>query len=109
MKIYISGKITGTTDFLERFAQAQQILEEKGHEVINPALINSNMPKSTTWEEYMSLCYPMVDMCDGICMLQGWENSSGARIERLHAIKSGKKLMELIDLWNGEYYLIGEK
>ena len=109
MKIYISGKITGATDYMERFSQAQQTLEDMGHEVINPALVNSNLPTSTTWDEYMSLCYPMVDMCDGICMMNGWGDSRGARIERLHAIKGGKKLMELVELGNNEYYLMVEK
>lgn len=109
MKIYISGKITGTTDYMERFAKVQKILEDMGHEVINPALLEIIMPKSSTWEDYMSICYPMVDMCDGICMIQGWENSRGARIERLHAIKYGKKLTELVELGNDEYYLLGEK
>ena len=47
MKIYISGKITGTTDYMERFGNKQRELEQKGYEVVNPALINSFLPKST--------------------------------------------------------------
>lgn len=47
-RIYVSGAITGTDDFMERFAKAQKELEEKGYSVINPALINSNMPKDTS-------------------------------------------------------------
>ena len=54
MKIYLSGKITGTTDYMERFSAKQKDLKTKGYEVVNPALINSFLPKSTTWEEYMS-------------------------------------------------------
>lgn len=92
MKIYLSGKITGTTDYMERFAAKQKDLELKGYEVINPALINSYLPKSTTWKEYMRLCYPMIDMCDSIYFLEGWEGSKGALIEFEYANKKKKRI-----------------
>ncbi len=50
MKLYISGPITGTDDYMERFAAAQKELEEEGWTVINPALVNSNLPKDTEWK-----------------------------------------------------------
>lgn len=53
MKIYISGQITGTDDFMERFQKAENDLKEKGHIVYNPAHANSFMPDETTYEEYM--------------------------------------------------------
>lgn len=39
MKLYISGPITGTDDYMERFAAAQKELEEEGWSVVNPALV----------------------------------------------------------------------
>ena len=59
-------------------------------EIVNPALINSLLPKSTTWEEYMSLYYPMIDMCDAIYFLDGWEESAGAKIEFDYACRKNK-------------------
>ena len=41
MKVYISGPITGTTDYMERFSEAQKHIESLGYSVINPALVNS--------------------------------------------------------------------
>ena len=37
MKIYISGAISGTKDYMERFARAEKELTEKGWSVVNPA------------------------------------------------------------------------
>lgn len=88
-RIYISGQITGTDDFMERFAKAQKELEEQGYSVINPALINSNMPSDTTYEEYMRVSLLLLDMADAIYMLKGWENSPGACRE--HAIAMFRK------------------
>ena len=90
MKIYLSGKITGTTDYMERFSAKQMDLESKGYEVVNPASINSLLPKSTTWKEYMSMCYPMIDMCDAIYFMDGWEESAGAKIEFDYACRKNK-------------------
>ena len=92
MKIYLSGKITGTTDYMERFATKQKDVESKGYEVINPALIHSYLPKSATWEEYMSLCYPMINMCDAIYFMDGWEDSKGAKIEYEYATRVNKAI-----------------
>src|SRR5574344_3028292 len=75
---------------MERVSDKQKELERKGFEVINPALINSFLPKSTTWEQYMSLCYPLIDMCDAMYFLDGWEDSAGAKIELDYARRKNK-------------------
>ena len=66
MRVYLSGAITGTDDYMERFARAQMLLQNEGHSVINPALVNSNMPSDTTYEEYMNMSFTMLSMCDAI-------------------------------------------
>ena len=81
MRVYLSGAITGTDDYMERFARAQMLLQNEGYSVINPALVNSNMPSDTTYEEYMNMSFAMLSMCDAIYMLEGWQKSCGANRE----------------------------
>lgn len=92
MRIYISGKITGTDDYMQRFERAQKELEKEGHSVINPAEVNSKLPKDTTYEEYMKMSLTMLDMCKGIYMLEGWEDSKGANREYGYALAKGKAI-----------------
>lgn len=86
MKIYISGAITGTDDYMERFAKAEKELTEKGYSVVNPAKVNAQLPEDTSYEDYMKMCFCMLDMCDNICMLKGWEKSCGANREYGYAM-----------------------
>ena len=93
MKVYISGAITGTTDYMTRFNNAQKYLEGLGFEVVNPALINSNLPTSTTWRQYMEVSVVLLSMCDHIYMLRGYETSVGANVELEKAHRMGLKIL----------------
>lgn len=81
MKIYLSGAITGTNDYIQRFAKAELKLSEKGITVVNPASVNAMLPNGTSHEEYMKMSLCMLSMCDGIYMLKGWRKSTGANRE----------------------------
>lgn len=59
MRVYISGPITGTHDFMHRFAKAEAELKKQGFSVINPA---------------------------AVYMLKGWEKSCGANREYGYAL-----------------------
>lgn len=96
LKVYISGPITGTDDYMERFAKAEYDLRQKGYEVINPAAVNENLPASTTWEQYMEMSLCMLRMCNAIYMLKDWRKSAGAAIEHCEAKGKGYEIMEEI-------------
>lgn len=72
-KIYISGEITGTNDYMQRFEEAENALNNMfpGVSVINPAKVNAAMPTDTTYEQYMAISFTKLDMCDTIYMMQG--------------------------------------
>lgn len=84
-KVYISGAITGTQDYMKRFEEAEKLLKFKGYEVINPVKVNSNLPKNTSHEEYMKMSLCMLGMCDYIYFFKGWEKSDVGMAEYEYA------------------------
>lgn len=89
MKIYISGPITGTTGYQERFAEAEEKIYAAGNIPVNPERVNRQLPEQTTHEEYMQTSIAMLDMCDVILMLPGWQESKGCNIEFEYAYEHG--------------------
>lgn len=92
MKIYISGKITGTTDYMERFARAEKHLRNAGFIPVNPAKVNGQLPPETTHSEYMTTSLAMLEFCECIYMLDGWKTSPGANMEFGFALANNKKI-----------------
>ena len=88
-RIYISGKITGTDDYIERFEVVERKLIEQGYETCNPAQMLSLLPTSTTHAEYMHVSYALLDICDGIYLMDGWKDSKGATMEYDYALEKG--------------------
>ena len=93
MRVYISGAITGTDDYMERFAKAENELTEKGYSVVNPAKVNAQLPEDTSYEEYMKMCFCMIDMCDSIYLLKGFGKSCGANREYGYAMAKDMIIM----------------
>ena len=91
MRIYISGPITNVLDYKEKFARAEQDLKAKypDAEIINPTVLDK-LP--LTYDEYMELDLRLLGMCEGIYMLEGWEDSKGANREYGFALAKGKAI-----------------
>lgn len=94
MNIYIAGKITGTTDYNERFAAVEAELKAQGHKVLNPTAISHFGIEHSA---YMVICRAMIDVSDVIYFLPDWEDSQGARLERAYA-ESLK-----MEIWEGGF------
>lgn len=94
-KIYISGKITGDSGYIEKFKTAEKEVRQqyKGCEIINPAIILQAMPKSTSHEEYMRISLCLLEMCDSIYMLPDWKESKGAYMEYNRALDMGYEIL----------------
>ena len=91
MKIYISGPITNTPDYISNFSAAEHNLksEYQNAEIINPTVLDK-LPLE--YDEYMKLDLMLLDMCDAIYMMNGWEKSKGACIEFGYALAKGKSI-----------------
>ena len=93
MRVYISGPITKDKNFYNKFIEAEKQLKEAGCEVVNPARIGAMLPKSFTHGEFMDIDYVLIQKCDAIYMLKGWNTSSGAKNELNYAREHGLKTL----------------
>lgn len=92
-KIYISGPITGTDDYLDRFADAEKALKEIGYiNIVNPAEEGTKLPEDSSHEDYMRLSFDLLKDCDAIYLLKGWKKSPGANQEYGYAIAKGMEI-----------------
>lgn len=86
MKIYISGPVSGVQGFM----MAEARLRLLGHNPLNISRLNFD--KNWTNEEILKVNIAALSVCDGIYLLDGWEDSKGATAEYDYAVKNGKKI-----------------
>lgn len=92
--IYIAGPMTGRPDWnYPAFFEAEYQLRELGKNPLNPAhhdgltveeaIRSAGTPDrpSHSWSYYMRRDLPHVAQADALCLLPGWQESRGARLE----------------------------
>lgn len=91
-KIYISGPITGVDPEVCRahFERAENELRAQGYTPINP--LKNGLPHTAPWEEHMRRDLALMDGCEAVYMLEGWEHSRGCKIEFNMAITARKPI-----------------
>lgn len=93
MKVYIAGKTTGDPEYRRKFACAARQVEEFGHIALNPA----ELPEGMTPEEYMRICFAMLDVADELWYLADAAKSAGARLEMQYCRYIKKRTRKLSD------------
>lgn len=93
MKIYIAGKISGLNreDVIKKFEAAQKSLVAKGHQVFIPSVLPAY--EEVSHEDYLHICYAIIDVCDAVYMLSDWQQSEGAILEFDYAQQKQKKII----------------
>ena len=81
MIIYISGPISNSKGCETYFGGAEKYLRERGDDPINPCKIKAPKKSNDEWNYYMREAVKLLATAEKIYMLDGWEDSKGARIE----------------------------
>lgn len=93
MKIYIAGKISGLDrkEMQVKFATASVNLKRQKHETFVPCVL-PDYP-DVPHEDYLHICYAMIDICEAVYMLSDWQQSIGARKELQYAADHQKEIL----------------
>lgn len=95
--LFLSGKITGDDNYIEKFAEAEKKLTALYYIVLNPA---KAIPNEMSWESSMDICMAMIKKSDVVCFLTDWKDSKGAKLEHDIAEILKKEI---------KYYNLGEE
>ena len=98
--VYISGKMTGLEQsvYERNFRMGEEFYKALGFEVVNPcdlsAIVLERKPNAT-YEDFMKEDLKALSGCTHIAMLEGWQNSPGARREKAEAKRLGLTIVYL--------------
>lgn len=98
MRLYLSGPISNDSEYLAKFNEAQAYFMSEGYEVVNPANMCFVM-QGMKWEEYMQIDLELLEKCDALVQLPGWEDSLGCQREYGYALARDKCIIAAEDLY----------
>lgn len=99
--IYIAGPMTGLPEYnYPAFHRAAETLTALGYEVLSPATHTADVDTDEIkpWDFYMRHALGLLIRADAVALLPGWENSTGARIEKQLALDLGMRIAP-VDGW----------
>lgn len=122
MKLYLAGPMSGIPQFnYPAFMEAADKLREEGYDVRNPAELDTPEVRAEavastdgmfnpdgalggqTWGDFLKKDVKIIaDEVDGVCLLPGWANSRGARLEAYVALTVQKPVFYYFRVYNGE-------
>lgn len=101
MKLYLSGPMSGLPEFnYPAFKAATERLRSQGHAVVSPHEIPADCPGCAntghehSWAEHMRVDLAALLTCDVIVLLEGWQQSRGAQLEKTVAEAIGLMVID---------------
>lgn len=92
MKVYISGPMTGIKDFnMPAFIKAANDIRIE----LDTPVLPVPFVEGKSYQEYLRDDLKILLDCDAIYMLDGWQESKGAKLEHMVALACGIDEVEL--------------
>ena len=113
MKVYLAGPMRGYPEYnFPRFREAAAQLREMGYDVLSPAELDEELDGfdgTTEWQgtikEAMKRDLPSVLSCDAVVLLEGWQNSQGAKLEAHVAKVVGMPIGDIDNVLRGTTFI----
>lgn len=113
MLVYVAGPYSAPTreGVAANIAKAEAIgkaIIQAGYVPVIPHRITGHWETDPTFDHWthddwmQRFCLPLLDRCDAILMMPGWEHSKGSRMEYEYAGKAGKAFLFDVHLPRGQ-------
>ena len=87
--VYIAGPITGVEEYWKPFEKAEDDLTALGYIPLSPA----RLPQGMTNEQYMRICFALIDSADAVLVLNHSQYSEGVQVEWRYCRYIGKPIV----------------
>lgn len=94
--VYISGAVTGNPSHVYEFQEAAVFLVENGFKPVNPVEIMEPVADLLSYKTVLNADLEILEGCDGVLFLPGWDESRGCRKEHEKATRTGKALFYML-------------